>query len=136
MTPSARVSRGFVAAGLMNVLGVLVFSRAFTNDYLTDLHPGVFSRFGLLVVVLWGLAYLATARVYRAAPAIVLVFAVEKAVYAATWFVWLAGHGGDFGAIWRRDPLTAVFYAIYGPNDLLFGLFFLVVGFRAWVDKA
>jgi hypothetical protein len=135
MAFSPRLTWGFVAAGFMNIVGVLLFSRGFTNDYLIELSPNEFSRFGLLVIVIWGLAYLGVARSYPAVPALVLVFALEKAIYTATWFIWLAKHAGAFGMIWERDPLTAVFYAIYGPNDLLFGLFFAWVGFKAWMEK-
>jgi hypothetical protein len=135
MAVSPRVTWGFVAAGFMNIVGMLLFSKGLTNDYLIELSPNVFNRFGLLCVTLWGLAYLGTARGFRAAPALVLVFAVEKAVYTLTWFVWLADHGSSFGTIWERDPLTAIFYVIYGPNDLLFGIFFAWFGFKAWMQK-
>jgi hypothetical protein len=135
MRISRRVTWGFVAAGLMNIAGILVFSKAFTNEYMTSLSPNILSQFGMFCIVLWGLAYLAVARSYPAVPVLVLVFAVEKALYTSSWFVWLANHGSEFGTIWERDPLTAIFFAIYGPNDLLFGLFFAYVGFKGWMAK-
>jgi hypothetical protein len=135
MTTSRTAVWGFIAAGLMNVVGVLIFSGGFTNDELVALSPNVFSRFGLLMIIVWGLAYISVARSYRAVPALVLVFALEKAIYVATWFIWLSNHGGEFSSIYARDPKTAIFYAIYGPNDLIFGLFFAYVGFKAWIEK-
>jgi hypothetical protein len=116
---------GFWAAGAFNVLGVLAFSRAGTNTYLSELYPDVFSGFGLLCVVLWGLAYVAAGGWKLPNPALCAVFAVEKLVYVGTWVVWLARHGGTLPTVWDRDPLTAVFYAIYGAGDLAFALFFL-----------
>lgn len=115
---------GFLAAGLMNIVGVLLFSRGLTDDHIGELYPEVFGRCGLICIMLWGLAYIAVARRHEAVPLLLLVFAVEKAVYTATWFIWINEHGGSWIDIWKVDPLTAVFYAIYGPNDLLFGLFF------------
>ena len=59
------------------------------------------------------------------------MFAVEKAVYVATWVVWLSRHGGTLPAVWDRDPLTATFYAIYGAGDFAFGVFFAWSAWRA-----
>src|SRR5436190_15674160 len=107
MTASGRFAAGFWAAGAFNVLGVLVFSRAGTNTYLSELYPEVFSSFGLLCIVLWGAAYVAAGGRRLPAPELSAVFAVEKAVYVGTWVVWLSRHGGTLAAIWDRDPLTA-----------------------------
>lgn len=122
---------GFWAAGAFNVIGVLAFSRAGTNTYLSELYPDVFSGFGLLCVVLWGCAYVAAGGRGLPNPALSAVFAIEKAVYVGTWAVWLSRHGGTLPAVWDRDPLTAVFYAVYGAGDLAFGLFFVVAARRA-----
>jgi len=55
------VRNGFIAAGVMNIGGVLLFSRVFTNDAIAEADPVVMSNFGLLMIVVWGLAYLGTA---------------------------------------------------------------------------
>ncbi len=122
MTDSPWIKRGFQLAAAINVLGVLLFSKGFTNAYLSELDPHVFSRFGLLVIIVWGLAYLATAGCYRQAKWIVAVFAVEKLLYTGAWVLWTSRH--DLGAVFERSPLTGAFYAISGPNDFLFALFF------------
>lgn len=126
----ASVSLGFQAAGLVNVAGVLLFSRGFTNAALTAHSPVVFSRFGLVCIMLWGLAYLAVARRYDQVPLLVAVFAVEKVVYAVTWVSWMSRFGSELPRLFSESTLTAVFYAIYGPNDLLFGIFFAAVAFE------
>ena len=46
-----------------------------------------------MAVVLQGLAYWAAARPYRHAPYSVLVFCIEKMVYAVTWFYLAAAEG-------------------------------------------
>mgnify|MGYP000983153312 CR=1 FL=1 len=35
-------------------------------------------------------------------------------------------------ALFAEAPLTAVFYGIYGAGDLLFAIFFALIGIRAW----
>src|SRR5436190_382145 len=126
-----RFAAGFWAAGAFNVLGVLVFSRAGTNTYLSELYPDVFGPFGLLCVVLWGLTYVAAGGSRLPPAALSMVFALEKAVYVGTWAVWLSRHGKALSDVWDRDPLTATFYAVYGAGDLAFGLFFAWAALRA-----
>ena len=125
-------SRGFIAAGLANILGVLIFSLGFTNTLLTTLSPVVFSTFGLISIILWGLAYLAVARAYPHVPYLVLVFVIEKLVYVITWVQWLAQSGQTLPGLFTQSPLTAAFFALYGLNDLAFGLFFAVIAVKTW----
>jgi len=57
------MQNGFIAAGLMNIGGVLLFSHAFTNSAINTADPVVMSNFGLLMIVVWGLAYLGAAAI-------------------------------------------------------------------------
>ncbi|MGE0433422.1 MAG: hypothetical protein AB7S36_14275, partial [Planctomycetota bacterium] len=127
---STLTSRLFVLSGLSNIGGVLLFSAAFTDPTLGRLYPEVFAPFGLVAIILWGLAYIAVARTHPAVPWLVLVFAIEKAVYVATWIVWMANYGNRFGERFSTTPMPAAFFVLYGPNDLAFGVFFLVVFVR------
>jgi hypothetical protein len=43
--------------------------------------------------------------------------------------MWMSAHGGDLSSMIEQDPLTGMFFSIYGAGDLLFMLFF---GFVAW----
>ena len=124
---SSAPSRGFIAAGLANILGILICSMGFSNALLTSLSPMVFSIFGLLSVILWGLAYLTVARTYSQVPYLVVVFAVEKLVYVITWILWLTQSGQTLPGLFSQSPITAIFFALYGLNDLVFGLFFAAV---------
>jgi hypothetical protein len=45
------VKNGFIAAAFINIGGVLLFSRAFTNDAINQADPVVMSNFGLLMIV-------------------------------------------------------------------------------------
>lgn len=118
------IAKGLVSAGLANVVGVLLVSRGFTHPYVGTLFPELFSSWGLACIILWGLAYLSVARSWRQAPALLAVFAVEKALYVGSWVWWQSTHGGLMPQIWATDPLTGLFYAAYGPLDLAYGLYF------------
>jgi len=119
------IQYGFITAGAVNVLGIPVFCKFFTNDYLTQVDPKTFSNISLFTIILWGLAYIAVARHYEKVPAISAVFAIEKFFYTGVWFYWLWNNFGDLSGIYDRDWITGFFYSIYGLNDLLFGVFFL-----------
>ena len=124
------IADGFRLAGMINIGGVLLFSAGFTDPTLGQQYPAVFAPFGLASIMLWGLAYLAVARRHAAVPWLVAVFAVEKAVYVATWVCWMLQHGNGLGELLQTHPLAGTFFLIYGPNDLAFGVFFLIVFLR------
>ena len=116
------VRNGFIPAALMNIGGVLLFSRAFTNDAINQADPVVMSNFGLLMIVVWGLAYLGAAFIQGNLRWLGAAFAVEKLVYVVAWGLWMSTH--SLGAVYEQDLFAGVFYSIYGLNDLAFMLFF------------
>jgi len=119
------IKNGLIAAALINIGGVLVFSRAFTNVSINNADPVVMSNFGLLMIIVWGLAYLGAAAISSHIKWLVGAFAVEKLVYFVVWVMWLSKN--SLAPLYSTDILTGVFYSIYGLNDLAFMLFF------AWV---
>lgn len=123
------IRRGFLLAGLYN-LGIVLFSRGF-SDVLGGVDP-LFSSAGCILILLWGLAYMATRSVYAAAPMLVGVFCVEKVFYAQHWARWLLDEGTNLAELGASDPLTASFFAIYGLGDGVFALFF---GAVAWTHR-
>lgn len=118
---------GFIAGGAANIAGVLTATAFFTNPLVAEQFPQVFSNFGMLAIMLWGLAYIAVANHYAKVPWLLAVFALEKAAYVATWFIWYSGNGAGLGSLYEQSFVTGLFYSVYGANDLAFGLFF------AWV---
>ncbi|GJM34893.1 MAG: hypothetical protein DHS20C18_38940 [Saprospiraceae bacterium] len=116
-------SKGFLAAGIINIGGVLLFSRFFTNEILNQADPVVMSNFGLVMIIVWGLAYIAVAKSFDQVRWISAVFAVEKLVYVVVWGLWMSNN--DLGALYSKDMFAGIFYTIYGLNDLLFMLFFM-----------
>lgn len=125
------LKRGLVAAALMNIGGVLLFSRAFTNTAINHADPVVMSNFGLLMIMVWGLAYLAAAMIESSTKWLVAAFALEKLVYVVVWVGWLSGN--SLASLYTGDLFAAVFYSIYGPNDLVFMVFF---AWAFWVQRS
>lgn len=119
------VRNGFIAAGVMNIAGVLLFSRAFTNTAINSADPVVMSNFGLLMIIVWGLAYLGAAAIQSNMKWLAGAFALEKLVYVVVWLRWLSGNSLE--QLYSKDFFAGVFFTIYGANDLVFMMFF------AWV---
>lgn len=122
------VKLGFIAAAAMNIGGVLIFSRAFTNSAINDADPVVMSNFGLLMIVVWGLAYLGAAFIKSNVRWLAGAFAVEKLVYVVAWLAWIFQN--SLQDVYDADMFAGVFYSIYGLNDFIFMLFF------AWIFKS
>jgi hypothetical protein len=134
--PNSLVTRGFWLAAAYNVVGMLVFSKLFTNSSLALPDPVVFSWFGQVAIVLWGLAYWSVAKSYQHVPLLLFVFAVEKLAYALNWLSWLAEKGATISAIAAESLLTAMFYTIYGAGDIAFCIFFSWVAVRVMRERA
>lgn len=111
-------------AGFAN-LTVLVFSRFFTNETIPAFDPVVLSNFGILMIAIWGLAYMSVAKSYTTVKWLVAVFAIEKLIYGVVWINWQLNN--SLGDVFAQDTMAGLFYSIYGINDWLF------CGFFTWV---
>lgn len=118
------ITKGFIIAGLMNA-SVLIFSRLFTNLTIPAFDPDVMSNFGLLMILIWGLAYISVAKNYQKVKWLIFVFCIEKLVYSCVWIRWMLNN--SVLEVYNKDIMAGVFYSIYGINDLLFCFFFLFV---------
>lgn len=119
------LKNGLIAAALMNIGGVLVFSRAFTNVAINQADPIVMSNFGLIMIAVWGLAYLGAAAISSNIKWLAGAFAVEKLVYVIVWIMWHAQN--SLTQLYATDVFAGIFYSIYGINDFVFMLFFVWV---------
>ena len=119
------IKNGFIAAGLMNIGGVLLFSRAFNNPAINDADPVVMSNFGLLMILVWGLAYLGAAFIRSNIKWLAGAFALEKLVYVVVWVIWLSNN--SIAQLYAKDFFAGVFFSIYGVNDFVFVVFFALV---------
>lgn len=116
------IRTGFLLAGLSNIVGVLLCSRGFTNQVMMDTQPAVMGLFGLISIVLWGLAYIAVRAKYQHLRWLVGVFVIEKLAYVIAWLVFITTQ--SLADVYAKDVLAGVFYSIYGVNDFVFMLFF------------
>ncbi len=127
------IRNGLIAAGLMNIVGVLLFSRAFTNVEINNADPVVMSNFGLLMIIVWGLAYLGAAAITTNIKGLAGVFALEKLVYVVVWIRWLSEN--SLAQLYSKDFFAGAFFSIYGANDFIFMLFFAWVFFQQFRSK-
>ena len=125
MTSPLWIRYGFICSGLINVLGIPIFSKFFTNTYLMGIDPNTFSAISLVTIILWGLAYISVAKQVAKVPLIALVFTIEKFFYAIVWGRWIWRHHTELAEIYAQDMVTGFFYSVYGLNDFLIGVFFL-----------
>ena len=119
------IEKGFILSGLINIFATLFSSRFFTNTYIAEFDDVVMSNFGLLMIMVWGLAYVAVAKNFEKVKWIVGVFAVEKLIYGFVWIKWLMNN--DLSSVYEKDFSTGIFFSVYGLNDWVFFLFFSYV---------
>ena len=143
-----------VAACGYNMILLNVNLGFYNAEAVADLNRNMFSPFGQLMVLVWGLAYLAvgwdsttTSSRRRSGGggggngAIWFVFAFEKLCYAVGWVQWLTTN--DWGTIisdaWKEGggfstQLQAPFFhGVYGLGDATFGILFAYMGYKLWV---
>jgi len=123
---------GFIIAGLANIVGILLVTHGMTSDTLYAADPEVFSRFGILMIMLWGLAYIGTSRFATTAVLLPAAFAIEKLAYTINWVVWMSDNADSVAAIRQQYFLGGFFLGGYGINDGLFFVFFAVVAVVNW----
>jgi hypothetical protein len=122
------IRKGFILSGIVNILGILVFTKLFSSTAISEADPNVMSPFGLYMIMVWGLAFIAMAKSFHKAKWVIAVFCVEKISYVFCWGIWMLDH--DLPILFEKDVFAGTFYALYGPNDLIFFLFFIYVFFK------
>ncbi len=118
----------FYLSGFINIIGTIVFSKFFSNETLINADPIVMSPFGLILITVWGLAFIAVASTYHKNKWIIGVFAIEKLSYVLAWGVWYSKN--EILPLYDKDIFAGLFYSVYGLNDLLFFVFFIYVFFN------
>ena len=86
------------------------------------------SNFGLLMILVWGLAYISVAKNYSQVKWLVGVFAVEKFIYGYVWTNWMLNN--NVSDVYEQDKMAGTFYSVYGINDWVFFIFFTFVFLR------
>lgn len=118
--------------GFVNLL-VLGFLLPFMpGELLAAQDPLFFSGAGVLMIGLWGAAYLATINYWQLLPGLMWVFALEKTVFALRWGWWFTEHHNQIPAIAEQSIIVALFYGGYGLWDAACAMAFAVL---AWQGK-
>jgi len=86
------------------------------------------SNFGLLSILLWGLAYIAAAKNFQKVPWLVGLFVIEKLIFGLVWINWMLHN--SLTEVYEKDLLAGIFFTVYGINDWVFFIFFLIVFVR------
>jgi len=127
------IKYGFYLAGLANIGGVLNATKFFTNDAVMQVDTEVMSQFGLIMIIVWGLAYISVAKSFVKVKWLVLVFAIEKFCYGFYCTNWISNN--DMDTISENYPSASSFYSTYGINDWIFFVFFSYVFVRLIIKK-
>ena len=127
------IAKGFILSGFMNMT-VLILSKFFNNPVIGEYDPVVMSNFGLLMIVIWGLAYISVANNFQKLKWLVGVFALEKFIYGFVWTNWHLNN--NVSEVFAKDILAGIFYSIYGLNDWIFFIFFSLVFLRLSLSKS
>jgi len=119
------IKKIFILAGLSNILGVLICSKFLTNQTMMEAQPSVMGFFGLLSIILWGIAYITVCKNYATVRFLIALFALEKLIYVIAWINFHTTQ--SLKSVIEQDLLAGIFYSIYGINDFIFMLFFIYV---------
>ena len=82
----------------------------------------VISNFGLMIILVWGLAYLSAAFINSNIAGIVGVFILVKLIYFLTWSFWIMNN--SLSLVYEKDILAGIFYSIYGLTGFAFVILF------------
>jgi hypothetical protein len=131
---SDRISSLYVLAGLSNFFLLLVFNRCYAGaDALAAMIPTAFSTESQMLIQLWGLMYISTAKHYKTMPYLSLIFFVEKMLYAYWGCLFLRNETKRNQAIemvrTQSDLLAGLFLLTFCLHDFLFALVF---AYGAW----
>ena len=80
------------------------------------------------MILIWGLAYISVAKNYDKVKWLVGIFAIEKFIYGCVWINWILNN--TISEVYEKDLMAGVFYSIYGINDWVFFIFFILVFLR------
>lgn len=81
------------------------------------------SNFGLLMIIVWGLAYIAAPTIKVNIKWLAAAFAFEKLVYVYVWLVWQLNN--ELSSVYAEDLFVGVFFTVYGLNNFVFMPFFV-----------
>lgn len=116
---------GMILCGMVNIVAILFFSMFFTNPNISKFQPEVMSNFGLFIIIVWGLVFIAPASKIEFVPNLLLAFVFQKLTYTLVWLFWWKDNYAAFDFQFKQDILASAFQVLYGMNDFIWFVFFL-----------
>jgi len=112
----------FIAAMCYN-LSLLIFNKFFLSNKLAEIYPQVFSKFGQLIIILFGFIFYFAYTSHKTKE-LFLLFAIEKILYFLTGIYWMtfSTHRVKF----QQYPMEWLFMRTYWIGDLMFGIGFFL----------
>lgn len=98
------ITKGIILSGLMNILGVLIFPRIFSNAFIPEFDNKAISNFGLLMIVLWGFVFIAVSKGFHKIKRLIAVFTIEKLIFATHWKKWITTN--NLTDVLEKDKMT------------------------------
>jgi hypothetical protein len=120
-----------IIIGLVNLTLLGFLTPLLNGELLAAQDPLFFSWSGVVIIALWGLAYIAVAPVWDKVPWLLLVFAAEKLLFDLRWVHWIIHNGERLPALIEQDFMVGMFYAGYGIWDGACALIFVWLFLRA-----
>jgi len=117
------------SAAIANWLGVLILSKLLMSHRAFGQVDPLFSLTGLILILVWGFAFWAVSLNAQSMRPLLLVFVVEKLVYAINHGLWFI-KGGEISMLFNQDPLLGLFFAVYGANDALYAILFFLAYYK------
>lgn len=120
-------TQGFLVAGIYQLTSVLGLNQFFTNNTLAETDPVVFSTFGQILLLFFGIAYLWLTKRFTHAPLVVGLFSLTNFLYFGAWLYWLLNFPEKLDHLAGESMLQFSFFASYGFANLLLGGFCALV---------
>lgn len=125
------LQRIIILVGLVNLTLLGSLTPLMDGGLLAAQDPLFFSWSGVVIIALWGLAYIASAPHWQQLPGLMLVFAIEKLLFAGRWALWMGDNSSQLPTLFEQDVMVALFYSGYGIWDGACALLFLFLFVRA-----
>lgn len=122
----------YIIAGLYN-FSILIFCNFFRKD-LGEIDE-VFNFNGIISILLWGLAYMSIYNKYEDLILLNFIFFIEKLYYYIHWIIWIVNNLNNLKPLFLQDKMKGVFFSVYGFGDIVFGVFFLFMGYLAYAKS-
>ncbi len=109
----------FLSALIYNLM-ILIFNKFFTDDTLERSYPEVFSKFGQIIIILFGFMFYESYR--SGSKTIFLLYAIEKFMYFLSGVYYWSPY---YKSKQIESIIHKLFMLVYWIGDLIYAIIFL-----------